>query len=427
MEDGNYNPVAAPGDIPLPARASPPKSPLFLGPHTHSTGQYENQGSEKAYSESEYSRTTSGRDNAAAASTVSLVFGDGGIREMPFPSSATGDVVILDRATYRPTMPNSNGHRVTSSASSNEWKTWMSSEVAKLERVKGSTNRTSYVNYALPTMPKSFHTRHLRENAQISDDDVEITQQQVNEVKQPLGMVQPQHANLPVLKPILKNRSTTSLVEKVEPVPPMSKIPIPPPPPLPPPIPIRSPLRPVQSTSSLRSVATNNTVNTGSVPNSAVKISSINGRNVLHKRNVSQSTLRSTKSASGSFKSSETPAKLVKRNGRPHTATTPSPGGGLAAVGDRQFGSPSTNSRYRTPGLISSRENIKIDSEKGKEVARLEDDPYGIEGAGLMGPRTSLSELDVQAMGSKQMVDLFLSSRRKRIAGGSEESGVVFL
>jgi hypothetical protein len=33
----------------------------------------------------------------------------------------------------------------------------------------------------------------------------------------------------------------------------------------------------------------------------------------------------------------------------------------------------------------------------------------------------------VQAMGSKQMVDLFLSSRRKRIAGGSEESGGVFL
>jgi hypothetical protein len=76
---------------------------------------------------------------------------------------------------------------------------------------------------------------------------------------------------------------------------------------------------------------------------------------------------------------------------------------------------------------MSSRENVKIDSEKGKEAAREDDDPYGIEGTGLLGPRTSYSELDVQAMGSKQMVDLFLSSRRKRIVGGSEESGGVFL
>jgi hypothetical protein len=94
---------------------------------------------------------------------------------------------------------------------------------------------------------------------------------------------------------------------------------------------------------------------------------------------------------------------------------------------ERQFGSTSTSSRYRTPGFLGSRENLKIDSGKGKEVARGEDDPYGIEGTGLLGPRTSYSELDVQAMGSKQMVDLFLSSRRKRIAGGSEESGGVFL
>jgi hypothetical protein len=91
---------------------------------------------------------------------------------------------------------------------------------------------------------------------------------------------------------------------------------------------------------------------------------------------------------------------------------------------ERQSGSTSASSRYCTPGLTSSRENVKIDSGKGKEVVGEEDDPYGIEGTGLLGPRTSYSELDVQAMGSKQMVDLFLSSRRKRIAGGSEESGI---
>jgi hypothetical protein len=427
MEDGNYNPVAAPAGIPIPARVSLHKNPLYLGSDAHSASRYGNQGSEKAYSDSVYSRTTSGQNPAAAVSAVSLVLSDGDTREMPFPSPPTGDVVILDRATYRPTMPNSNGHRLTSSASSNEWKTWMSSEVAKLERGKENTNRTSYVNYALPTMPKLFHTRHLRESAQISDDDVEVAQREVSGLKQPLGTVQQQHTNIPVLKPILKNRSTVSLVEYVEPVPSLSKFPIlpPPPPPPPPPIPSRSPLRQVQSKSSLRSVATNNTVKSGSAPNSSVKVSSINGRNLLHKRNISQTTLRSTRSIS--IQSSETPAKLVKRNGRPHTATTPSPGGGLTAEAERPFGSTSTSSRYRTPGFLGSRENLKIDTGKGKEVARGDDDPYGIEGTGLLGPRTSYSELDVQAMGSKQMVDLFLSSRRKRIAGGSEESAGVFL
>ena len=39
---------------------------------------------------------------------------------------------------------------------------------------------------------------------------------------------------------------------------------------------------------------------------------------------------------------------------------------------------------------------------------------------------SSPKELDAQAMGSKRMVNLFLSSRRGRI-GGSEESAAVFL
>jgi hypothetical protein len=56
-----------------------------------------------------------------------------------------------------------------------------------------------------------------------------------------------------------------------------------------------------------------------------------------------------------------------------------------------------------------------------------QDDIYGTEGAGLMGPRMSASDLEAQALGSKRMVEMFLSSRRRRIAGGSEESGAVFL
>jgi hypothetical protein len=393
---------------------APLRNPFYLGPEAAvSVNTLPNgaPGSERAYSDSIYSRTTSGQTPAAANSALSLTLNQQEILEVPVPRANTGDVVIIDRTTYRPAMPSGGSHRVTNSAGSVEWKKWMSAEVAKLERSKENAG-TSYVNYALPTMPRSFHAGHVRETAQINDDDVEIAQPKVFVPKQPLGLIRQQNPNItvPVLRPILKNKSTISLIENHEgsnegkP-----EVPIPPPPP----IPVRSPLRPMPSKSSLRSVATANTYHTTSAPNSAVKISSLSGRNLLHKRNASQTTLRSTKSAS--IKSVETPAKLVKRIGRPRNANTSSPGGALA-VADRQFGSTSTNSRYRTPGMTNS-ENFR----------EQKDDIYGTEGTGLMGPRMSTSDLEAQALGSKKMVELFLSSRRRRIAGESGDSGAVFL
>jgi hypothetical protein len=391
MAENDYSPSAFTN---MPSQASRVPNPLYLGPDkviNHTPEPNDNE-SLRAYSESIYSRTTSGQ-NPAAASAVSLVSDDRSIPEMPFMHSGNGDAVILDRVTYRPVMPHGASHRVTDSGGSVEWKKWMSSEVAKLERVKESTHNGSYVNYALPTMPKSFHAGHVRENAQINDDDIDVSQRKVGAVKQPLGLVQ-QNLNVqnpPALKPILKNRSTVSLVDYMEPEN-AGKPAIPPPPP----IPVRSPIRPVQSKSSLRSVATTNTARTGSGPNSGLKVSSMSGRNVLHKRNVSPTTLRSTKSA-------ETPAKLVKKHGRPLN-NTPSSAGGLGAAVEKQFGSRTQN------------ENVKM--------AEDTDDLYRAEGAGLMGPDMGeLSEKDAQAMGSKRMVELFLNSRRRRIAGGSEESG----
>ncbi|KAE9365399.1 hypothetical protein N431DRAFT_430902 [Stipitochalara longipes BDJ] len=416
MTEAEHHDVVVTDDALLAGHGSTFNNPPYLSPEAAAsvdTLQNAALDSEKAYSDSIYSRTTSGQTPAAASSALSLPIGHPEIPEMPILRSNNGDVVIIDRTTYRPVMPGGGSHRVTSSNGSIEWKTWMSSEVAKLERSKENAS-TSYVNYALPTMPRSFHAGHVREAAQIDDDDVVIAQPKAYMAKQPLGLVQQQNPNIPsapVLKPILKNRSTISLVENNE-IQNIGNPAIPIPPPPPPPIPVRSPLRPMPSKSSLRSVATINTSHTGSVPNSAIKISSLSGRTLLHKRNGSQATLRSAKSAS--IKSVETPAKLVKRIGRPLNVNTPSPGGALTA--ENRFGSTSTNSRYRTPGMASS-ENAKEET----------DDVYGTEGTGLMGPRMSASDLEAQALGSKKMVELFLSSRRRRIAGGSEESGAAFL
>ncbi len=452
------------------------KNPLYFGPDLTSTDEARNhQELEIAYSESVYSRTTSGRAPVGATSVLSLPLSDSDNPEMP---ASVGDVVILDRKVYRPPIPDSSGRRVTDSMGSTDWKKWMSSEVAKLERAKDNTVNAPYVNYALPTMPRAFHTGHVRESAQISDEDVEVPQTRIPSVKQPLSIVQPVNPNIqnpPVLKPILKKRSTVSLVETTEKVnQPTSTIPIP----IPPPIPPRSPLRLMPSKSSLRSTATINTIYAGGAPDSASKISGLNGKNLLHKRNVSQTTLKSVKSAKSatlSIKSVETPAKLVKRN-RPYTSNvnTPStsPGEGLSAAVDRQFGSLRRERTPRDSHLLASRENMRKKMIRGNEMD--EADIYGVDGSGLLGPvmgvsrggdlslslngsqghrrggdlsvggssnfggpswrqgnhesessvkRLSTSESEAQAMGSKMMVDLFLSSRRKRIASAASDDG----
>ncbi|CZS91659.1 hypothetical protein WAI453_011846 [Rhynchosporium graminicola] len=436
MTESDYSPVILSSDIPLPSQAAPMRNPLYQASEPSVSTETVNnpQVPGKAYSESIYSRTTSGQTPFAAHSSVSLVL-DRDVADMPFYNPAgPGDVVIIDRTTYRPTMPIGNGHRATSSASSVEWKKWMSSEVAKLERVKENSN-TSYVNYAFPTMPKSFQKGHVREAAQINDDEAEVMPTQVEvmptklvAIKQPLGLVQQQNPNIqsvptfnmqpiPILRPILKNRSNISLVEEPKSTNvrvPLIPIPPPLPPPPPPPIPQRSPLRQMHSKSSLRSVGTVNTIRTISAPNSAIKHSSMSGRNLLHKRNPSQTTLNSTKA---SIKSVETPAKLIKRHRRPSTGYSASPGSGLTGAVERQFGSTSTNSRYRTPTGPGT---------GGSERFRdAEEDVYGVEGAGLLGPnpRASVTEGEAQAMGSKKMVDLFLSSRRKRMVSQSEVGG----
>lgn len=430
--------------IPTQVRSSAVSSAPYLG-HSLSIAEktINDQGSEIAYSESIYSRTTSGHQPVGPGSPMPLLTDNSNSPEIPPPITSTGDVVILDRTVYRPAKPTPDHRHETDSMGSSEWKKWMSSEVAKLERAKDVTTNPPHVNYALPTMPKSFHPGHVRESAQITDDDFEIAQAKAPQVKQPLGIAQQLHPNIQnsnALRPILKKRSTVSLVENMEQGNQSSSaIPVPPPP-----IPTRSPLRIMPSESSLRSAF--------NVPNSAGKVT-VSGKNMLHKRNNSQATLRSVKSAksaTASIKSLETPAKLVKRN-RGYLSNTntplPSPGSLLEAAINEQFGS--TNSKSRTPRdshLISSREALKLEKIKREETERIKEeaDIYGINGAGLLGPimgvsrrsnvingkpesvaggkRVSATEEDAQAMGSKMMVDLFLSSRRRRIAGGSEDS-----
>jgi hypothetical protein len=457
-------------------------NPLFLAPEraaSLSLGAQETPEGEKAYSESVYSRTTSGQTPIAATSALSLLIDGEAVPKLQETSPGTGegvgmgDAVIIEAKTYRPAMPANRTHRATSSPSSTDLKMWMSSEVAKLEKAREHNHSKEYVNYALPSMPRSFHngpsnagwgnvemgnggqvgvsreslgSGRFRESAQIGEDDTDVAQLKVHAIKQLVGMVQmgmqmqssnvlqnPTTRNPPLLKPILKKTSQVLLLENIGTTNSTPAIPIPPPlppppPPVPPRSPQRSPLRHKPSTASLRSV---NMVGKAA-PNSPIKVSSLSSRNLLHKRNTSNGTLRSVKSSRslGSVKSTaETPAKLVKKRGpnvgqRSGTPTPMSKPVDNAEVGER------------TPGLsvvVKNRPESRGNEGEGKR------DVYGAERAGLMGPgvrpsmdaamemdTSSPKKLDAQVMGSKRMVDLFLSSRRRRI-GGSEESGAVFL
>ncbi|KAH6675051.1 hypothetical protein B0J14DRAFT_588810 [Halenospora varia] len=393
---GEYDPAVVTGESPVKTLASPTKdSAQRKLEDVDESGNDEHKS--QAYSESLYSRTTSGQTPGAANSSSSLLANNEPTFNETSQDATPGDVIIIDRTTYRPSM-HSNSHRVTTSHGSTEWKSWMSSEVAKLERAKENKPNGSYVNYALPTMPKSFPGGHVRESAQIDDEDTEISQRRTGSAKQPLGILQ-QNLNIQPLplRPILKRQSQVSLFENGSNgcTPP---VPVPPPPP----IPARSPLRATQSKASLRSNAT-------VIAPKSTTGSIMSERNLLHKRN-STATLRSIKSV-------ETPAKLVKMPNR-RAATLNSRSPGLAAAVDKQFGSISSGSR--TSKHSANRYNENVNSGRNDD-----DDLYGVEGAGLMGPEANgeLSERAAQAIGSQRMVEMFLNSRRRRIAGGSEDSG----
>lgn len=115
--------------------------------------------------------------------------------------------------------------------------------------------------------------------------------------------------------------------------------------------------------------------------------------------------------------------KLVKRSGRP-VSSNPSPSGLPVPVrNDNRFGSNSSRSR-------SSVRANRFDNTRAKNVT---EDVYESEEAGLIGPElgrtggSEMSEGEVQTNGSKRMVDMFLSSRRKRIVSASDEGAQVFL
>ncbi|KAG8166838.1 hypothetical protein KVR01_002527 [Diaporthe batatas] len=113
-----------------------------------------------AYSESNYSS-----DTLIHKTNVSQ--GGHGSQHPNMSDSREEATVLQSTPTYRPT-----GERQVSTASSLGWKTWLSADIAKLEssptRVSGQSPE---VEYRIPTMPRSLGHGHVREAAQTDTNE----------------------------------------------------------------------------------------------------------------------------------------------------------------------------------------------------------------------------------------------------------------
>ncbi|OBT72688.1 hypothetical protein VF21_08555 [Pseudogymnoascus sp. 05NY08] len=336
-------------------------------------------GIECTYTESIYSRTTSGRTPPEDSTLQKL-----------------GSAVLVERTTYCPSAP---PHRVNASTGSTDWKAWMSAQVSKLERAKenvdAATSAVHLAPHVVPTMPKIFGG-HVRETAQISGDDTALVVPKATAMpNQPLGVLQEDTNVSP--NPILKSKvSSSSLLAPSATPTPSQRL-------------MHSSLRQAPSRSSMKSASTvlkervvsNSAANvmgtsTGNSPSSQRESSKTRQK---MQRKQSTATLRSVQT--------QTSNKFVKKSGRRASndnAQLPSPGVGLVqAVAEKKFAS--------VGGRVAGMENwspAKVDGLEGDEGVM-------VGGRGV--------ELNGQVMGSRRMVDLFLSSRRKRVAG-SEDSNV---
>ncbi|KAI2632926.1 hypothetical protein GGS21DRAFT_544296 [Xylaria nigripes] len=326
------------------------------------------------------------------------------------PKSTHGDVTIFvnapsyeKRSSSLPPKP-----RVVSSSSSVEWKTWLSSNVSRIEESTAHVD-TSDFQYGLSSTQSS---RHVRENAQIIDEDDQISgppdtpsrvcgsadghkdvnwffhsdsdgdhehmgNKHVDEVDDEGEDCEGYDADLPVpfdagdIQPELTAQPPCANFLPVSASASSAVFPV-------------TPVRAFGHNSSTGRLGIRDRA-LRAVSSHTSKQSISNGR-----ENIATKLMR----LQPTFKTSMT------------SLTNRTPGGDRVRKAGKLNESPQNMVGI---GLVK-RENVS--------PAIVDDDPYDVEGAGMLEPK-------LHGVGSKRMVDLFLSSRRRRMA--SSDDGSVFL
>ena len=413
-----------------------PSTPQRVAIYDFLQDQGANMPNDVAYSESIYSRTTGCQTPDPTTSSLELPLCN---QNQP----NTGSTVTFDTVTYHPAKSDNMYSLASCSDSSATWMSWMESEAAKLERNKRDLCCTvaSTSNLTFPERTGSLESRHVREYAQINDDDTAVAQSRAIQMNHPLTELQYNGKlnceSTPVLRPIVRHISEVPLVENIgfnKPKPPPPPTPIqsaklesilgsgrprlsPPPPPSKAPRPAEKHLLPVsltdlvmsgrsQDTSSpppsedLTEVSDPSDLGLTLYPSCGMQIEDIStmpGGTLQRMWNLEPAPEHWRTNAS-------LKAMLVEKAKRLRR---------ISAIKLPNLQDSAAESQYREIGMPTLADVVAVIGQNAEPSAEYKDeDMYEAERSGLMGPSISHK--------NRQLVDSLLSSRRIRITGCSE-------
>ncbi|KAJ3578400.1 hypothetical protein NPX13_g2163 [Xylaria arbuscula] len=335
------------------------------------------------YTESIYSTNT--EDGQCRRHSVLSV-----VEDFERPPSTHGDVTIFMNPSTQSkrcaSLPPKQ--RVTSSSSSVEWKMWLSSNVEKLEDTTKQVESNDFKYGLSSTRPLG----HVRENAQINDEEEDQMSDPSDTPCRAPGkrgsIMDPDredvHDSLPTPfdagdKDYEIVQSQLSLLKSSPRSKPVSTSVTP-----------ALPPKAITPSTSTQSSVINHEKELPKVPPLEIKEDRFKGHT-----NIAPKLMQRQLKAKSS---------IVPLTNRSHSDV------GQGQAQDKKDNS--ANSRQKlNPVTPTKAENMS-------PAAQSDDDPYGVEGSGVLGPGP-------HSVGSRRMVDIFLSSRRRRMA--SDEEGSVFL
>ncbi|EAQ89762.1 hypothetical protein CHGG_06381 [Chaetomium globosum CBS 148.51] len=148
---------------------------------------------------------------------------------------SSDEVANRNSAANTPAMYRPGGRRETSTVSSVDWKTWLSANVDKLEPAPSPCKPSSHAERALPAISRKLHTTaanrfpslrgHIREQAQIDDDDRDRVRDYNNENVRS-GDADDVFQSTPTQKPVRKTTPSTTTLPSTTAATPLSPVPV---------------------------------------------------------------------------------------------------------------------------------------------------------------------------------------------------------